>query len=229
MAASGNGRRRQPPAAKKTAGRSSGKQRSAAPSGKKKQEQAESELFQVIVLFVLFCVLLLISLCVYDVIGGVFGPAVKAVTVGLFGGLAYVLPPVVILVLVYLSFFAQNKPARHGVVGFVLFWVFLGVFISFLSVNHPALNGDVELKDTFFGRVGSCADHFYHEGGGVLFGLPSFLLFKLFGNGGGVFVSILLLLFAMLLMAGRGFFDGIRDALSASMEEKRHRREALDD
>ncbi|MCR4643406.1 MAG: DNA translocase FtsK [Lachnospiraceae bacterium] len=33
----------------------------------------------------------------------------------------------------------------------------------------------------------------------------------------------------MLLMAGRGFFDGIRDALSVSMEKKRLRREALED
>ena len=228
MATAGNGRRRTAASSKAKNTRSSGtSQRSKSStaaarknSSKKTSQQPEESIFPIVLLFVVFCVLIVLALCMFGVIKGSFGPFVKELMLGLFGLLAYVLPLVIIPTVFYLVFLAQKKPPAHKIAGFILLWVFLGMFLAFLGTDLEAIGIQTEVQDTFFDKLAFINKQLYADGsgGGVILGIPALIFHGLFGKGGGLFVVILFIIFSILLMAGRSFFDWVMDLLSGRGE-----------
>lgn len=156
----------------------------------------------------------------FGVIKGSFGPFVKKLMLGLFGLLAYVLPLVIIPTVFYQVFLAQKKPPAHKITGFILLWVFLGMFLAFLGTDLEAIGIQTEVQDTFFDKLAFVNKQLYEDGsgGGVLLGIPALIFHGLFGKGGGLFVVILFIIFSILLIAGRSFFDWVMDLLSGRGE-----------
>ncbi|MBR6256176.1 MAG: DUF87 domain-containing protein [Lachnospiraceae bacterium] len=156
----------------------------------------------------------------FGVIKGSFGPFVKELMLGLFGLLAYVLPLVIIPTVFYQVFLAQKKPPAHKIAGFILLWVFLGMFLAFLGTDLEAIGIQTEVQDTFFDKLAFINKQLYADGsgGGVILGIPALIFHGLFGKGGGLFVVILFIIFSILLMAGRSFFDWVMDLLSGRGE-----------
>ncbi len=231
MATAGNGRRRTAASSKAKNSKTGSTQRSktgtAAKKGnsKKRSPQPEESIFPIVLLFVVFCVLIVLCLCMFGVIKGSFGPFVKELMLGIFGLLAYILPILVAVAFFYQVFIAQNTPPKHKIVGLILVLVFTGMFLAFLGTDLDALSTRVEAKDTFFAKLGLINKELYADGtGGILFGLPALIFHGLFGKGGGLFVVILFIIFSVLLIAGRSFFDWMMEMLSSSGENVSRRK-----
>ena len=236
MATAGNGRRRTNASSKAKNTRSNSTQRSSKAAtaakrsnSKKRSPQPEDSIFPIVLLFVVFCVLIVLCLCMFGVIKGSFGPFIKTLMLGIFGLPAYILPIIVAGAYFYHVFIAQKQIPAHKITGTVLVIVFSGMFLAFLGTDLDALSARAEKMDTFFSKLGLINTTLYNEGsgGGVLFGVPALIFHGLFGKGGGLFVVILFIIFSVMLIAGRSFFDWIMDMLSGNGEVSgRHRTEA---
>lgn len=232
MATAGNGRRRTAASSKAKNTKTGSTQRSKTgtaaakkSNSKKRSPQPEESIFPIVLLFVVFCVLIVLCLCMFGVIKGSFGPFIKNLMLGIFGLLAYILPILVAMAFFYQVFIAQNTPPTHKIVGLILVLVFTGMFLAFLGTDLDALSARVETQDTFFSKLGLINKELYADGtGGILFGLPALIFHGLFGKGGGLFVVILFIIFSVLLIAGRSFFDWMMDMLSSSGENVSRRK-----
>lgn len=222
MATAPNSRRRTSASSKTKNGkaaaapRKAGSQAAKKTSSKKRSPQPEESFLPVVLLFVVFCVLVILCLCMFGVIKGSFGPFVKSLLLGLFGLLAYVLPLVLIAAMFYQVFIAEYRMPGHKLAGFILVLVFLGMFLAFLGTDLEALSAQLQYQDTFFDKLAYVNKKLYTEagGGGVILGIPALIFQGLFGKGGGLFVIILLIIFSFLLIGGRGFFDNMMEIVS---------------
>ncbi|MCR5250893.1 MAG: DNA translocase FtsK [Lachnospiraceae bacterium] len=180
-----------------------------------------------VALLLLFVVLILIGLCMFGVIGGSLGPAVKTLLLGIFGFLAYILPFVALFTLFYLFFLCEKAPAKNRVIAFFVFWILIGIFAAFLGTDIPSISEYREASAPFAERFSYFNKTLYEagKGGGVIFGLPALLFYALFGKGGSLFVVILLLIFSVLLFGGRPLFDRITAYVAATIEAGRENRE----
>lgn len=227
MATAGNGRRRTQTASSKAkntrstnAAQRTKSSAARKTSSKSKAPQPEESILPIVLLFVVFCVLIVLSLCMFGVIKGSFGPFIKNLCLGLFGLLAYVLPLVLLACFFYQIFIAQHQPPATKIAGFILLWVFIGMFLAFLGTDLDSLSTQAGYQDTFFDKLGFINKKLYTDlnGGGVLLGIPALLFYTLFGKGGGLFVIILFIIFSILLMAGRSFFDWMMEMISGRGE-----------
>ena len=172
MAGAGNARRRTSSSAKRRSGaKKKTTSRSAAAKDTKRiskeRRQADSDLLPLILLFLLFTLLIVLCLCMYGVIGGIFGPWIRDVCVGIFGRLAYILPPLVIAVMVWLisrAFRELPQPATHRMLGFILFWLTLGIFFAFLGKNMKQLEEQLSLTDNFFSHLSTINKELFDSG-----------------------------------------------------------------
>ena len=226
MATAPNSRRRTSASSKTKGGKSSpaagrsGASAAKKNSSKKRSPQPEESFLPVVLLFVVFCVLVILCLCMFGVIKGSFGPFVRSLMLGLFGLLAYVLPLILIAAMFYQVFIAEYRTPGHKLAGFILILVFLGMFLAFLGTDLEALSAQLQYQDTFFDKLGFLNKQLYSEagGGGVLLGIPALIFHGLFGKGGGLFVIILFIIFSFLLIGGRGFFDNMMEIVSGQRE-----------
>ena len=190
MATAPNSRRRTSASSKTKGGKSSpaagrsGASAAKKNSSKKRSPQPEESFLPVVLLFVVFCVLVILCLCMYGVIKGSFGPFVRSLMLGLFGLLAYVLPLILIAVMFYQVFIAEYRTPGHKLAGFILILVFLGMFLAFLGTDLEALSAQLQYQDTFFDKLGFLNKQLYSEagGGGVLLGIPALIFHGLFGS-----------------------------------------------
>lgn len=228
MASAGTGRKRSSSASsssrKSTSSRTAGaaRRKTTTTAKRKTTKQPEANFLPELFLFVLFCVLLVVFLCMIHVIKGVFGPAVKGFMLGVFGMLGYGLPLILMLLVFYLVFLKTGPLPRRQTAAICCMVLFLGMLLSFLS-------------GTAFDQIQSEQVKKLYEiqgGGGVLFGLPALLFFGIFGKGGSIFVLILLIIVSVIVLAGKGFLGNFADLireLSENAQEMRYQREYEDD
>ncbi len=229
MASAGTGRRRSSSSSSSTKKKTSSSSRSTGGTRKKatttskgkRAKQPEADFLPELFLFILFCVLLVVFLCVINVIGGDFGPMIKKFMLGVFGVLGYVVPVISILLLFYLVFLANGPLPVRQTTAICFLVVFTGMLLAFFSETDFAY-----IHDMSSGKVKMLYDG--AKGGGVLFGLPALLFFGLFGKGGSVFVVILLVIVALIVLMGKGFLGRLAEMigqLNEDMQERRYQRE----
>ncbi len=186
----------------------------------------DKEFFDKILYLALFCVILIIFLCVTGLIGGAFGPGLKTFFVGIFGLPAYVLPLGIMVYMVYHAL-GGKAPARLKIISTVFIILCTGMLMAFFAgTDFEALLSDKG------GRVKALYE--MQSGGGAFFGLPALLFFSLFGKAGSYIILFIILLIAILLFMGRtviaSFFDMTRELgerIADDREERRIRAEEL--
>ncbi len=236
MATAGNGRRRTSASSrtqKSTTGSTRKKSSTAARNAntRKRSSQAEESLFPIVLLFVVFCVFIILALCMFGVIGGSFGPFIKSIMLGLFGLLAYILPIVILAAFFYQLFLAKDRPEDHSIAGFIMFWIFLGMFFAFIGTDLDALSAQTGAQDTFIDKLVYSNKKLYNEagGGGVILGVPALVFHFLFGKGGGLFVIILFMIFSLMLIGGRKFFNSVMELVAGTIDRPVKRRRPVEE
>ncbi len=216
-----------------SAGRSTAKKGSAASSSRRKKNSGASlsgdDKFLIFML-VSFCVLLVIFLCMIGLISGAFGPALKAFFAGLFGIMAYILPVVFMGYIIYRALFIDNRIPLVKKIGAIAFLVFFGMMASFVSkAPFDTMAGMTEGKYSLLYQSG--------KGGGLLFGLPAYGFYNIFGTAGSVILLILLMIISLALFLGPDFFTYLgyikdflfsRDSVPEDDYSEEERREALE-
>lgn len=183
-----------------------------------------------IFMLVSFCVLLVIFLCMIGLISGAFGPALKVFFSGLMGIMAYILPVVFMGYIIYRALFIENRIPLVKKIGAIAFLVFFGMMASFVSKTP---------FDTMATTTDSKLGILYQagKGGGVLFGLPAYGFYKIFGTVGSVILLILLMIISLALFLGPDFFIYLgyikdflfsRDTVPEDDYSEEERREALE-
>ena len=187
---------------KGTTARRSTTRKSTASSSRRKKSSAGSlsgdDKFLIFML-VSFCALLVIFLCMIGVISGAFGPALKVFFLGLFGIMAYILPVILMGYIIYRALFIENRIPLVKKIGASAFLIFFGMIASFISKTPFDTMADMTKgKISLLYQAG--------KGGGVLFGMPAYGFFKIFGTVGSVILLILLMIISLALLLGPDFF-----------------------
>ena len=231
MASGGKRQGSKAPAKRKS---STAPRRRSAAGTAKKSKQAEADFMQEIGLFILFCVLIFIALCIYGAIGGSLGPFIKSLFVGLTGISAYYLPVFLTVVLIYTALLSEGKGNMRQRICVGAFVIILGIFFGLIGSDTEAILEGSESYGTFTARFGNECSTLYklQTGGGVIFGLFSLLMNRLFGRGGAIFITILLFITAILVFLGRSVLRNIalwltrvQDGIEERREERMRERE----
>ena len=193
-------------ARRSTAGRSSGNVRKRAAG--KNNESFTRDLGVIL----LFAGMIFLFLSNFGLMGSV-GAFCSDILFGVFGWIAYCLPILVFVFVIYMLF--AKDPGRYGcqiaAIGILL--VLAGILAALLH-NGPEA-GSVYSASALYEEA--AADH---AGGGVLFGSIAYGLYDLFRMIGTVLVMIVLFIIAMLLLTGGSLLELL--STSAGKMERYH-------
>lgn len=145
-------------------------------------------------IFVLFIILFLFALGIFE--GGV-GRFITSVIKGLFGFGAFVLPIVGILTTVYCIFKDTTKKTVFNIISAVLFVVCVGMIAHLFAYSD--ISGNATFTETM--KI------FFHEGkgGGLLFGLPAYIIDITCGRALVWIISIVIMIASIVVMFGKYF------------------------
>ena len=170
---------------KSTGGRSTTGRSTTAKKSTARKKSAKDQAFTAEILYLaLFCVVLVIFLCVSGLIGGAFGPGVRSFFVGLFGLMAYVLPLAIMAYMIY-YILSRKETGKLKIISAVFIVLLIGMLMSFFAgTDFEALISEKG------GRVKALYE--MQSGGGAFFGLPALLFYSLFGKGGSYLILFIL-------------------------------------
>ncbi len=171
-----------------------------------RKKSAEEQAFLAEILYLaLFCAILVIFLCVTGLVGGAFGPGVKKFFIGLMGLMAYILPPAIMISMIY-YILSKREAGKLKIISTVFIVLCLGMLMAFFA----GTDFDALLSEKG-GRVKALYE--MQGGGGAFFGLPALLFFSLFGKGGSYLILFILLLISVLLFLGKSFIASFAELL----------------
>jgi S-DNA-T family DNA segregation ATPase FtsK/SpoIIIE len=157
-----------------------------------------------VMLIVIFAVCIFAFLCVTGIIQGTATKAISNVLFGIFGLLAYLMP---IIVFFGFAFGISNKGNTVAIIKMVstVVLIFLIGIISYMLMRQNALisEGSV-IKDLYDTSANK------HAGGGVLFGLIAYGMYRLMGFGGTLFVVIVLAIISIVFITEKSFISGVK-------------------
>ena len=161
---------------------------------KRANEEYEFDYVRVLIyfgIFVLFAVMFLFSLGIFD--GGV-GLFITKFLKGLFGFGAYVLPIVGILTTVYCIVKDTTKKTVFNVISAVLFVACVGMIAHLIAYSNISAASFTESMKIF-----------YHDGkgGGVIFGFLAYIIDKSCGRALVWILSIVLMIASIVVMFGK--------------------------
>ncbi len=208
-------------------GRSTPKSRTNAAKGKskntgrstntrrKKRNHVDIAVKNEVMLIVIFAAAIFTFLCVTGIIHGTAAGGVKNVMFGLFGLLAYVVP---IIIFLGFAFGISNRGNTVAVVklvsGGVL--VFLVGILSFMLMKQDLyITGESLMKELYQSSVDK------HGGGGVVFGLLAYALYKLIGFGGTLFAVLVLAIISIVFITEKSFLSGVKKGGAYLLESAR--------
>ena len=208
-------------------GRSTPKSRTNAAKGKskntgrstntrrKKRKHVDIAVKNEVMLIVIFAAAIFTFLCVTGIIHGTAAGGVKNVMFGLFGLLAYVVP---IIIFLGFAFGISNRGNTVAVVklvsGGVL--VFLVGILSFMLMKQDLyITGESLMKELYQSSVDK------HGGGGVVFGLLAYGLYKLIGFGGTLFAVLVLAIISIVFITEKSFLSGVKKGGAYLLESAR--------
>ncbi len=151
---------------------------------------------------IVFCVVLMIFLCMINVIKGAFGPAVKSFMLGVFGILGYLIPVVVFFGICFKISNAANQIATLKLISALVLIFMIGILLCYITgMDIAYLAGAEKQVSQLYGIQG---------GGGVLFGLAACWLFQIFGQAGSIFLAVVLALICIVLITERSFLAKLK-------------------
>lgn len=205
MATSGSRRGSNSSSARRTStgvNSSSGRRNTSTSHSTQRRKEVDTQIKQEAIVLIVFCVVLMLFLCMINVIKGSFGPAVKTIMLGIFGVLGYVMP---IIIALGFCFNISNKGNRVATLKFfsaavLLFMIglltcyFTGTDLEYIATSDKAVKVLYDMQG----------------GGGVVFGLVSLWLFKLFGQAGSIFLAIVFAIICLVIITEKSFIKKIK-------------------
>ncbi|MDE7265930.1 MAG: DNA translocase FtsK [Lachnospiraceae bacterium] len=157
-----------------------------------------------VMLIGIFAIAIFVFLCVTGLIHGAAANGIRNVMFGLFGLLAYAVP---VIVFVGFAFGISNRGNTVAVVklvsGVVLVFL-LGILCYMLTGQHGDIESGSVVRDIYV----SSRDN--RSGGGVLFGLLAYGLYKLIGFGGTLFAVFVLAIISLVFITEKSFISGVK-------------------
>lgn len=188
---------------------------------RKKRNEMNPAVVNEAALILLLAVVVFIFLCVIRVIKGSLATVICEVMFGLFGLLAYIVPPAVFL---GVAFEISNKGNRIAVLklvsGIVLVLV-LGIFCYMAIGQESMLTQEQWLKELYHTSAEKKA------GGGVLFGTLAHLLYDFMGFWGTLFLMIALGIVCMVIITEKSFLSGVKKGSTYLYEAAREDMERI--
>jgi S-DNA-T family DNA segregation ATPase FtsK/SpoIIIE len=157
-----------------------------------------------VMLIVIFAVCIFSFLCVTGITKGTATTAISNVLFGIFGFLAYLMP---IIVFFGFAFGISNKGNTVAIIKMVstVVLIFLIGIVSYMLMRQNSLvsEGSV-IKDLYETSASK------HAGGGVLFGIIAYGMYRLMGFGGTLFVVIVLAIISIVFITEKSFISGVK-------------------
>ena len=157
-----------------------------------------------VMLIGIFAIAIFVFLCVTGLIHGAAANGIRNAMFGLFGLLAYAVP---VIVFVGFAFGISNRGNTVAVVklvsGVVLVFL-LGILCYMLTGQHGDIESGSVVRDIYV----SSRDN--RSGGGVLFGLLAYGLYKLIGFGGTLFAVFVLAIISLVFITEKSFISGVK-------------------
>lgn len=205
-------------------GRQSSRKKSAgsrAYQNKRKSEPMDVAIRNEIVLIILFALAVFLFLCNFG-IAGVVGNTISNVMFGIFGLTAYVMPPVIFLMIAFGMVNSGNFIAIRKLVAGALLFLIVGAVCD-LFTGAPEAAESYQLKEIYERCSGS------HGGGGVIGGSIAYLGCHFLGIIGTVLVMLVAVIIALVILTEKSFVSGVKSGgrmvYERSMEDREYRRE----
>ncbi len=201
LGSTGTGKKTTGSRAKKSNAKGSAKKR----SSNRKREQVDVAVKNEVMLIVIFALAIFLFLCVTGIIKGTAANGIRNVMFGIFGLLAYVLP---VLMFLGFAFGISNKGNAVAVIklvsGGVLVFL-LGIAALMIARQNSGIVENSNIIKQLYESSASA-----HNGGGVLFGILGYGLYKLVGFGGTLFLVIVLAIIALVFITEKSFLSGVK-------------------
>lgn len=167
------------------------------------KKQIDSVIEQEVIALILFCIALILFLCMINVIKGTVGPAIKSMMLGVFGLLGYIMPIIMFLGICFRISNHGNQIAMVKLTAGVILMFLIGMLICYITGTDFA---GISIRDDFIKEL-------YHiqNGGGVVFGLLALCFYNIFGKGGSIFVLILLIIISLVVLTEKSFLTKVKD------------------
>ncbi len=173
----------------------------------------ESEMFHEIGLIIFFIAMVILFLCNFGIIGPV-GNAISSILFGIFGLPAYVVP---VLLFIGVTFWYANTGNPHAVrklLSGIFLFIMAGVICDLIA--HNASNMTAYDLKTIYTNCSTAKN-----GGGVIAGSLTYLLFKYLGFVGTILVVVLGSAVSFILMTEKSLLTGVKDGGSRILERGR--------
>ena len=166
------------------------------------RKEVDEKIRQEAVALIVFCVVLMIFLCMINVIKGAFGPAVKYFMLGMFGILGYLIPVAVFIGICFKISNAANQIATLKLISAFVLIFMIGILLCYITgVDIAYLAGAEKQVSQLYDIQG---------GGGVIFGLAACWLYQIFGQAGSIFLAVVLSLICIVLITERSFLAKLK-------------------
>lgn len=167
------------------------------------KKEVDTKIQQEAIALIVFCVVLMVFLCMLGVIKGSFGPAVKVFMLGIFGILGYLMPIVIFIGICFKISNAANQVATLKLISALMLTFMIGIltcYITGMDIAYLSQSKDMvkQLYD-------------YQGGGGVIFGLVACWLYKIFGQAGSIFLALVLALVCLVIITERSILDKLKN------------------
>lgn len=201
-----------------TGKRNSSKQVSAIPRQRTEQERMISNELS---LLILFLIALLLFLCNFGIIGPV-GNTISGVLFGLFGVLAYIAPVFIFIAVAFAISNQGNFIATLKLAAAVVLFLIAGCFLHIFQADLTESTGYSVSEIYTLGKE-------FKQGGGVICGSLSYLLYSLMDTVGSVLILLVLTIACVVIITEKSFFNGVkkgsRYVVSSAKDDAKYRRE----
>ncbi len=177
------------------------------------RKEVDTKIRQEAVALIVFCVVLMIFLCMINVIKGTFGPAVKYFMLGAFGILGYLIPVAVFVGICFKISNAANQVATLKLISALVLTFMIGILLCYFT------GMDIAYLTVAENRIRQLYD--LQGGGGVIFGLVTCWLYQLFGQAGSIFLAVVLALICIMIITERSFLEKIKNRSLTSSDRYR--------
>ena len=167
------------------------------------KKEVDTKIQQEAIALIVFCVVLMVFLCMLGVIKGSFGPAVKVFMLGTFGILGYLMPIAIFIGICFKISNAANQVATLKLISALMLTFMIGILICYITGMDIAYLS--QAKD----MVKQLYD--YQGGGGVIFGLVACWLYNIFGQAGSIFLALVLALVCLVIITERSILDKLKN------------------
>lgn len=181
----------------------------------------ESEMFHEIGLIIFFIVMVILFLCNFGIIGPV-GNAIRDIMFGIFGWTAYAVPIALFIGVTFWYANAGNPHAIRKLISGVILFLMAGMIFDLIAQNAANLT-EYDIK-TLYSNSST-----QRNGGGVIAGSLTYVLYKYLGLVGTILVVMLCSAVSFILMTEKSLITGVKDGgtrmLEKSREDSERRRE----